>query len=227
MQYTCSYLFMSHVHGFMAYIWYITFAYNVSSIKIRVHVNTHGYIYVMWQNKSEHRMDMHDLEHIFFILIATETWGSFTSYMGVQYGPHIVQHACICHEIWKTLLTHLNCQIVLLRRQHMARSVELCAALSQRRVELFESIVNVKLTDTFHSIRCGFIGVVNKLIINYMCGFFNLISYLVIIVLFYGSQLRHLTKSGSKSCYVQWNKAVSRLPILPYRTYRTCWPYSA
>ena len=49
MQYTCtcSYLFMSHVQGLRTYNIYITFAYNVLSIEIRVNVNTHGYVYVM------------------------------------------------------------------------------------------------------------------------------------------------------------------------------------
>ena len=113
MQYTCSYLFMSHVQSVMAYIWYITFAYNVLSIKIRVNVNTHGYmyIYVMWQNKSEQRMDEHDLGHLVF-LIDTETWGSFTSYMGVQWTLHC--STCVhFNEIWKTLPTQWRCEIVL------------------------------------------------------------------------------------------------------------------
>ena len=77
------------------------------------------------------------------------------------------------------------------------------------------NIINVKRTDDCHSIQCGFKGVVNKFISNY--GFFKLISYLVIIVLIYGSQLWHLTSSGnsgSKSCYVQWNKAV---PLIDYQ----------
>ena len=53
MQYTCSHFFNR------------TFAYYVLSITIRVQFNTHGHVYVMWQNKSEQRMYEHDLGHIF------------------------------------------------------------------------------------------------------------------------------------------------------------------
>ena len=65
------------------------------------------------------------------------------------------------------------------------------------------NIVNVKLTDGCDSIRCGFKCVANKLISNYGLSLQpdKLYSY---YCSFYGSQLRHLTSSGSKSCYVLW-----------------------
>ena len=60
----------------------ITFAYNVLSIKIRINIICR-YVYVIC-DKINQCMDEHDLGHLFSFHIYTETWGSFTSYMGVH-----------------------------------------------------------------------------------------------------------------------------------------------
>ena len=109
------YVTRTRFEGIYIYDAYLLHIYNVLSIKIRVNVN--GHVYVMWQNKSEQRMDEHNLGYLFSSHRCCNPGEALPhTWEGVQLSLHCCLTCINFNEIWKTLLTHWKCEIVILNR---------------------------------------------------------------------------------------------------------------